>query len=62
LEGTLFDIRVRHEIIVTPMREYIEKLVKTSFNQNNEEDQAEVVGTGHVTATKENTKGTWTIK
>jgi len=51
MKNILFNIRVRHEIIVAPMREYIENWLKKALIKINEEDQAEVVGTSHVTAT-----------
>jgi hypothetical protein len=62
LESTLFDIKVRQEIIVAPMREYIENWLKQALIKITEEDQVEAVGTGHETATKDNTKGTSTSK
>jgi hypothetical protein len=35
LESTLFDIRIRQEINVTPMKDYIEEMVKTCLVKNN---------------------------
>jgi hypothetical protein len=58
LESTLFNINVRQEIIIVSMRDYIENWLKKSLIKITEEDQAKVVGTSHVIATKENTKGT----
>jgi hypothetical protein len=57
-ERTLFDIKFKQEITVTPMREYIENWLKQDLIKIIEEDKTEVVGTGHVTATKENTRET----
>ena len=55
-ERTLFHIKVKQEIIVTHMREYIENWLKQALIKITEEDKKEVVGTSHVTATKENTR------
>jgi len=62
LESTLFDIKVRQKIIAAPMRECIENWLKQALIKITEEDQTKTVGTGHVTATKENTKGTSTTR
>ena len=58
LERTLFDIKVKKEIILTPMREYIENWLRQTLIKITKEDQVDMVGTGHETATKDNTKGT----
>jgi hypothetical protein len=54
LESTLFDIRVRHEIIVVSMRDYIENWLKNALIKTNESDQEEAVAIIHVTSEKEN--------
>jgi hypothetical protein len=58
LEGTLFDIKFKQEITVTPMREYIENWLKQALIKKTKEDQVETVCIGHETAIKDNTKGT----
>jgi hypothetical protein len=45
LEGILFDIKIRQEINVAPMKEYIEDWLKRALIKITEEDQLEVVGT-----------------
>jgi hypothetical protein len=58
LQRTLFDIKVRQEIIIVPMRDYIENCLNQALIKITEEDEAEAVGIGHVTTAKENTQGT----
>jgi hypothetical protein len=58
LEGTIFEIKVRQEINVEPMKEYIEKWLKQSLIKITKEDQLEAVGTIRETATKDDTRGT----
>jgi hypothetical protein len=60
IEDSLFDIRVKQEIIVTPMRDYIENWLKKDLIKITETDQEVVVTTGQRIPTKENTKGTST--
>jgi hypothetical protein len=60
LESSLFDIKVRKEIIVAPMRDYIENWLKKSLTKITKPDQEEVVATSHIIPAKENTKGTST--
>jgi len=57
-EVILVDIKIRQEINVAPMKEYIEDWLKRSLIKIIEEDQLEGVGTGHVTTMKEDTRGT----
>jgi hypothetical protein len=61
-EDTLFDIRVKQKIIIAPMCEYIENWLKLALIKIIENDQMEVVGTIHETATKENMRATSTTK
>jgi ATP:corrinoid adenosyltransferase len=56
LESSLFDIKVRQEIIVAPMRDYIENWLKNALTKITKPDQEEVVATGQ-RIPKENTKG-----
>jgi hypothetical protein len=56
LENSLFDIKVRQEIMVAPMREYIENWLKNTLIKITESDQEEVVATGQVVPTKESIK------
>jgi hypothetical protein len=60
IEDSLFDIRVRQEIIVTPMRDYIENWLKQALIKIMETDQEMAVTNGQRIPTKENTKGTST--
>jgi hypothetical protein len=43
MESSLFDIRVRHEIIIAPMRDYIENWLKNALIKITEPDQEVVV-------------------
>jgi hypothetical protein len=52
MESSLFDIKVRQEIIVAPMRDYIENWLKKSLTKITEPDQEEVVTTGQGIPTK----------
>jgi hypothetical protein len=56
MENSLFDIKVRQEIIVAPMREYIENWLKKALIKITESDQEEAVATGQVVPTKESIK------
>jgi hypothetical protein len=62
LEGTIFDIKVRQEINVAPMKEYIENWLKQALIKITEEDQLEAVGIGRATTTRDDTRGTSTRK
>jgi len=53
LEGILFDIKIRHEINVAPMKDYIEEWLKKSLINITEEIQEEAVSTGHEIVIKE---------
>jgi len=56
-ESTSFDIKVRQEITVTPMKDYIKNWLKKYLIKTIEEGQMEVVSIGHETTTNETTKG-----
>jgi hypothetical protein len=58
IEDSLFDIRVRQEVIVAPMRDYVENWLKQDLIKITEENQEVAVTTGPKTTTQENTKGT----
>jgi hypothetical protein len=45
IEGTLFDIKVKQEVIVAPLRDYIEKWLESTLIKITEENQVEAVGT-----------------
>jgi hypothetical protein len=62
LENLLFDIKVRQEIIVAPMRDYIENWLKKALTKIIEPDQEEAVVTGQGIPMKENIKGTPTSR
>jgi len=66
LEGMLFDINIRHEINVAPMKYYIEDWLKWALLTITEEHHFEEVETGSATTTRDNIKGTskskWTIE
>jgi hypothetical protein len=51
-ESTLFDIKFMQEIIVAPMRDYIENWLKQALIKITEEDQEEIVGIDRVTTSK----------
>jgi hypothetical protein len=53
LENELFDIKVRQEIMVAPMREYIENWLKNALIKITESDQEKTVTTGQAVPTKE---------
>jgi hypothetical protein len=46
LENSLFDTKVRHDIAMAPMREYIENWLKNSVIKINKSDQAKKVTIG----------------
>jgi hypothetical protein len=58
MENYLLNIKVRHEIIVVPMRDYIESWLKNVLIKITKPDQEVVVTTSRGIPTKENTKGT----
>jgi len=58
----LFDIRVKQEIIVSPMCKYIENWLKLDLIKITEEDQMETVGTSHENSTKENIRAKFPTK
>jgi hypothetical protein len=58
LESALFDIKVRKEIIVAPIRDYIKNLLKYALTKITKSDQEELVATHHGILVKEITKGT----
>jgi uncharacterized protein YpbB len=62
LEGTIFDIKIREEINVAPMKEYIENWLKQSLIKIIEEDQLGEVGTSRATTKRDDTRGTSTSK
>jgi len=51
-ESTLFDIKVKQKITITPVKYYIENWLNQTLIKIIEEGKTEVVGTDHVTATK----------
>jgi hypothetical protein len=62
LEGILFDIKIRHEINVAPMKDYIEEWLKGALIKITEENQEATVSTGHETVIKENIRTPTTHK
>jgi hypothetical protein len=60
LESTLFDIKVRQEITIAPMRDYIENWLKNPLTKITVPNQEEVVAIGHGIPAKEITKCTST--
>jgi len=58
LESNLLDIRIRQEINVSPMKDYIEEWLKQALLKITEEDQLRTVKTNQPTTTKNNIKGT----
>jgi hypothetical protein len=56
LENSLFDIKVRQEIMVAPMREYIENWLKNALIKITESDQEKTITTGQVVPAKESIK------
>jgi hypothetical protein len=47
-ESTMLDIRVKQELIVAPIHEYIENWLKLALIKITEDDQMEAIVTGHV--------------
>jgi hypothetical protein len=62
LEGILFDIKIKHEINVSPMKYYIEEWLKGALIKITEENQEVVVSTNHETVIKENIRTSTTHK
>ena len=62
IEDSWFDIRVRQEVIVTPMRDYIENWLKQALIKIMETNKEMAVTNGQIIPTKANTKGTSTSK
>jgi hypothetical protein len=60
LENSLFDIKVRKEITVVLMGDYIENWLQKTLTKITEPDQEEVVVTGQGIPMKDNIKGTST--
>jgi hypothetical protein len=54
LEGELFNIKIRHEINVAPMRNYIEDWFKREINKLTKEGQETSVETVPITVNEEN--------
>jgi hypothetical protein len=54
----LFDIRIRQEINVAPMKDYIQEWLKQALLKITEEDQLGTVETNQPTTTKDNIKDT----
>jgi len=48
----LFDTKIRQEINVAPMKEYIEDWLKRALIKITEEDWLDIVGTSHATSMK----------
>jgi hypothetical protein len=61
IENELFNIKVKQEVIVAPLREYIEEWLKRDLIKITE-TPTEAVNTGHITTTNKDTKGTSTSK
>jgi hypothetical protein len=61
IEKELFDIKVKQEVIVSPLREYIQEWLNNSLAKISE-TPAEAVMTGNQTATSKGTKETTTSK
>jgi hypothetical protein len=49
IESTLFDIKVKQEVTISPLRDYIEKWLESTLIKIIEENQAEAVGTDEET-------------
>jgi hypothetical protein len=60
-ENELFKIKVKQEVIVAPLRQYIEEWLKKALIKIIE-SPTEAVDTGHITATNKYIKGTSTSK
>jgi hypothetical protein len=58
LGNSLFDTKVRQEINIAPMRDYIENGLRNALTKITKADQEGVVTTGHGIPRMENTKGT----
>jgi hypothetical protein len=56
IENSLFDIKVRQEIMVAPMREYIENWLKNALIKITESDQEKKVTTSQKVPSKESIK------
>jgi hypothetical protein len=61
IEGELFNIKVKQEVIVAPLRDYIEEWLNKSIAKISE-IPTEAVTTDHLTATRKSIKGTSTSK
>jgi hypothetical protein len=62
IEGTLFDIKVKQEVIVAPLRDYIEKWLESALIKITEDNQTKAVGTGEETVARQNIRATTTQK
>jgi len=62
LECELFDVKVKHEINVTPMKEYIEELFRKALINITKENQETTISTSPKTARKEDKRTTMTPK
>jgi hypothetical protein len=62
LEGELFDIKIKHEINVAPMKDYIEEWFRKSLIKITEENQEATVSTGPETVSKEDKRTPTTPK
>jgi hypothetical protein len=58
LEGELFNIKIRHEINVAPMKNYIEDWFKREHDKLTNEGKEMTVGTVSVTISEENKRTT----
>jgi hypothetical protein len=59
-ESAMLDIRIKQEVIVAPMCEYIENWLKLALIKITKDDQTEAIGENQETVTKENIRATTT--
>ena len=52
----MFDIRIKQEINVSPMKDYIQEWLKHALLKTTEEDQLGTIETNRPTTTKDNIK------
>jgi hypothetical protein len=62
IEGTLFDIKVKQEVIVSPLCDYIEKWLSLSLIKVTKENQEEEVGIGEETIARQDIRATTSQK
>jgi hypothetical protein len=62
LESTILDIRIKQEVTIDPMSEYMEYLLNSALIKITKEAQTKAVGIGQEIATRDNIRTTTTQK